>query len=254
LCETVTINYDDNKYLSKTALRDIEELRAKDPEGFEHVYNGMCRQVVEGAVYRAELLKADKDGRICKVPYDTTKPVHTFWDLGFADMTCVWFAQTVGFEFRLIDYIEGSQLALHDYLKRIQEKPYAFGTDYLPHDARAHQLGSGRSVEEQMRAFGRRVEVVPRLSVEDGIAAARAIFDRCYFDKDKCSDGIQALRHYRYEKDEKLATLKASPLHDWASHAADAFRQFAVAIREPERKREELRQPVNHYGEAGWMA
>jgi phage terminase large subunit len=176
LCETVTINYDDNKYLSKTALRDIEELRAKDPEGFEHVYNGMCRQVVEGAVYRAELLKADKDGRICKVPYDTTKPVHTFWDLGFADMTCVWFAQTVGFEFRLIDYIEGSQLALHDYLKRIQEKPYAFGTDYLPHDARAHQLGSGRSVEEQMRAFGRRVEVVPRLSVEDGIAAARAIF------------------------------------------------------------------------------
>jgi phage terminase large subunit len=254
LCELVTINYDDNPFLSNTAKRDIEELRAKDPGLFEHVYNGMCKQVVEGAVYRAELLLADKEQRITRVPYDSSKPVHTFWDLGWSDMTTIWFAQTVGFEFRLIDYIQGSQLALGDYLKQIQAKPYAYGTDYLPHDARAHQLGSGRSVEEQMRGFGRRVEIVPNLSIEDGITAARSIFGRCYFDGEKCADGIQALRHYRYEVDEKLGTLKKQPFHDWASHPADAFRYFAVAIKEPERKAQEYAQPVNHYGEAGWMA
>jgi phage terminase large subunit len=253
--ELITINYGDNPFLSETAKKDIERLKVTDPDGYEHIYMGMCKQVVEGAVYRTELISAEKEGRICKVNYDPLRPVDTFWDLGFSDSTVIWFGQSVGFEFRLIDYVEGSQLSLQAYIKKIQDKPYVYGTHHLPHDAKAHQLGSGRSVEEQMRAvWPNSITVLPRLSIEDGIAAARAIFPKTYFDAEKCADGIQALRHYRYELDEKLGTLKKVPLHDWASHPADAFRQFAVAIKEPERQREQVMQVVNPFGSSGWMA
>jgi phage terminase large subunit len=250
----VKINWSDNPFFPDVLRAEKDHLQSKDPDAYEHVWEGMCKQVVEGAIYRNELLAADKEGRILRVPYDPTKPVDTFWDLGYADNTSIWFAQAIGFEFRLIDFVNGSQQGLQYYLKVLQEKGYVYGRDYLPHDARAMQLGSERSIEEQIRATGRNVSIVPRLSVEDGIAAARAIFPKCYFDAERCADGLQALRHYRYEQDEKLQTLKKAPLHDWASHPADAFRYFAVAIKEPERQRQEVMSPVNHYGEAGWMA
>jgi phage terminase large subunit len=248
------VNWTDNPFFPDVLRAEKDHLKATDPDAYEHVWEGMCKQVVEGAIYRQELLAADKEGRIMRVPYDPTKPVDTFWDLGYADNTSIWLAQAVGFEFRLIDFINGSQQGLQYYLKVLQEKGYVYGTDYLPHDAKAHQLGSGRSIEEMIRAAGRKVIVNPRLSIEDGIAAARAIFPKCYFDAEKTADGLQALRHYRYETDDKLQTLKKQPLHDWASHPADAFRTFAVAIREPQRQQEAAMQTVNPYGEYGWMA
>jgi phage terminase large subunit len=252
------INWSDNPWFPDVLRKEMEYLKAKDQDAYEHVWEGMCKQVVEGAIYRNELLAADKAGRICRVPYDATSPVHTFWDLGFGDSTSIWFAQSIGFEFRLIDFLQGSQQSLQYYLKAIQDKPYIYGTDYLPHDAKAHELGSGRTIEEQIRAVGRKVKIVPKLSIEDGIAAARAIFGRCWFDSDKCADGLQALRHYRYEMDLKLSTFKAEPLHDWSSHPADAFRYFAVAIREPERQKA-LAQKQTRYiypgqQSQGWMS
>lgn len=250
----VKINWSDNPWFPDVLKAEMEHLKDKDPDSYEHIWEGMCKQVVEGAIYRNELLAADKEQRICKVPYDATKPVHTFWDLGIADNTSIWFAQVVGFEMRLIDYLDGSQNGLQHYLKALQAKPYVYGTDYLPHDARARELGSGKSIEEQMRAAGRKVQIVPMLSIADGIAAARAIFGRCYFDAEKTADGLQSLRHYRYDMDEKLGTLRKEPLHDWASHAADSFRYFAVAIREPKRQQEKHRQEQQFYGESGWMA
>lgn len=239
----VKINWSDNPWFPDVLKQEMEHLKAKDPDAYEHVYEGMCKQVVEGAIYRTELIAADKELRICRVPYDPIRPVDTFWDLGYGDNTAIWFAQSVGFEFRLIDYFDGSQQGLQYYLKALQNKPYVYGTDYLPHDAQAHELGSGRSIEEQIRASGRKVQIVRKLSIPDGIAAARAVFPKCWFDAEKCSDGIQALRHYRYEQDEKLGTLKREPLHDWASHGSDAFRYFAVAIREPIIKKQKAMQP-----------
>jgi phage terminase large subunit len=248
------INYMDNPWFPDTLRAEMQATRENSEDDYLHIYEGFCKQVVEGAIYRNELLAADKEQRICRVPYDATKPVHTFWDLGFGDNTSIWFAQSIGFEFRLIDYLSASLQGLQYYLKALQEKPYVYGTDHLPHDARAHELGSGRSIEEQIRATGRTVKIVRKLSIEDGIAAARAIFGRCWFDSEKCADGLQALRHYRYVMDDKLASFKKEPLHDWASHPADAFRYFAVAIREPEIQREEERLPVSFYGDQGWMA
>lgn len=252
--KVVKLNWADNPFFPETLRQEKDDLKAKSEDDYLHIYEGMCKQVVEGAIYRAELIAAEKEGRICRVPYDPLKPVDTFWDLGYADNTCIWLGQSIGFEFRFIDFISGSQQGLQYYLRTLQEKGYVYGTDYLPHDARAHQLGTGRSIEEQIRASGRNVHVVPRLSVEDGIAAARAIFGKSYFDAEKTADGIQALRHYRYEMDDKLLTFKKQPLHDWASHAADAFRTAAVAIKEPQREQARALQVVNHYGESGWMA
>jgi phage terminase large subunit len=235
----VKTSYRDNPYLSEELMVDIEHLKATDPDEYEYVYEGMCRQAVQGAIYRNELLAADKENRICRVPYDASKPVDTFWDLGYFDNVAIWLAQSIGFEFRFIDFIQGSQQSLQYYLHELQSRPYIYGTDCLPWDGGTPSLQTGRSIRDQMIAAGRRVKVMPQLKVEQGIQAARTIFGKCFFDSEKCQDGIQALRHYRYEFDEKLKGLRKEPVHDQYSHAADAFRTAAVMIREPEKKKEQ---------------
>ena len=135
-------------------------------------------------------------------------------------------------ELRLIDYYSNSQMPIQHYIGVLQNKGYMYGTDWLPHDARARTLATGRSVEEIMLAAGRKVRIVPNLSIHDGINAARTVFPRCYFDELKCAEGLQSLRHYRFDVDPDSGQFSARPLHDYHSHAADAFRYFAVAIEE----------------------
>jgi hypothetical protein len=65
----------------------------------------------------------------------------------------------------------------------------------------------------------------------DGISSAR-LLPRCYFDRRKCADGIEALRQYRADFDEKAKTFNDKPRHDWTSHSADAFRYMAMAYKE----------------------
>lgn len=255
----VKINSSDNPFLPQVLKDERAELKEKDPVSYENVWEGMCKQAVEGAIYRAQIIQAEKEGRFCSVPYDAVKPVDTFWDLGFSDAVSIWLVQTCGFEFHVIDFIEGCQQDIGYYLKQLQEKPYVYGKHYLPHDARARVLAAGgRSIEQQISAGGRRVEIVPSISVEDGIAAARAIFNRCWFDANKCADGLQALRHYRYAVDEAMTvgdktTFKKVPLHDWASHPADAFRMMAVAIEEPKKQKRPPRDYDSGASSLGWL-
>jgi phage terminase large subunit len=258
--KVVKISWRDNPWVPGVLLQEMKELKERDEASYEHVYEGSCKQTVDGAIYRNELLAAEREGRLTRVPYDPIHPVHTFWDLGFGDNTSIWFAQSMPFEFRILEHISASLQPLQYYVKQLQERPYAYGTHWLPHDGKAHELGTGRSIEEQLKSiFGAgNVRCTPRLSVVDGIAATRAIFGRCWFDKEKCADGIQSLRHYRYERDENLGAFKREPLHDWASHDADAFRTLAVAIKELQRP-EESRSKTPEYspwqraGGAGWM-
>lgn len=249
------VNWQDNPFFPVTLRDEAMALRENDPDEYLHVYEGNCRQVLDGAIYAAELRKATEGGRICKVPYDPTKPVHTFWDLGFGDATSIWFAQSLPGEFRVIDYEQDNQKPLPHYLQLLQGKGYIYGTDWLPHDARAKNLGTGRSVEELMRAAGRNVRIVPQLSVADGINAARTTFPLFTFDEEKTADGMQCLRHYRYERDEQLGTWKKQPLHDWASHGADAFRYMAIALKAPEieRKAAAAARRTAYTGPGAWM-
>jgi phage terminase large subunit len=251
----VKVNWRDNPWVSAVMRTEILDMKANRPDDYEHVYEGMCKQVVEGAIYRKELLEADKAGRITRVPHELSKPVDTFWDLGFGDNVCIWFAQSIGFEFRIIDFMSDCLKDLNFYLKELQNKPYIYGHDYLPHDAQAKTLAAGgRSIQQIIQASGRKVRIVPRLSITDGIAAARTIFNKCWFDGEKCADGLQALRHYRYDFDEELQSYKKEPRHDWASHPADAFRYLGVSITEAEtfEPRPQVVQP--NYGADSWMA
>jgi phage terminase large subunit len=119
----------------------------------------------------------------------------------------------VGLEFRLIDYLDGSQQGIPYYLKALQDKGYVYGTHYLPHDAQTEAISCRRKKHSRpnLRGVSEHGDIIPQLSIEDGIAAARSIFNRCVFDSEKCADGLQALRHYRYETDEKLQKPEEAP-------------------------------------------
>jgi phage terminase large subunit len=249
----VKVNYSDNPWFPEVLRKEMEHLKRTDPAAYHNVWEGYCKSTTEGAIYAEELRTAESEERITRVPYDERKPVDTFWDLGFGDSTSVWCGQSIGREFHLIDFVEGQRKPISHYLRELQNKPYVWGTFYLPHDARAKELGSGKSIEELIRAAGRKVQIVKRLSVIDGINAARTIFRQCWFDGERCKDGIKSLRHYKWgETQAGLATRE--PQHDWSSHAADAFRYFAVAIDTPQRELREARSEHDEYGEDAWMA
>jgi phage terminase large subunit len=246
----VNINWRDNKWFPPVLKEEMEILRAKDEDEYLHIYEGHCISNLKSAVYAKQLRQVDAEERITRVPYDATRPVQTYWDLGIDDSTTIWFVQIFPFEFRLIDFIEGSGEGLPYYLQQLQQRPYIYGTDHLPHDGRARELGTGKSIEELMRKAGRRVTIVPRLSVADGINAARTVFGQCWFDREKCSDGLQALRHYTYGEKEELGVKTKEPVHNWASHAADAFRYFAVGVRP--QKPKEVERPRQRSVHSPW--
>lgn len=235
VCKT---SYKDNKWLSPESREKIETLRERDPDTFHHVYEGATRSTVEGAIYKAEIAAAENAGRIREVPYDPLMPVDTFWDLGFADRVSIWAAQRTPFEIRILRYFEGDHQAIDYYLREMQTWGYVFGTCFLPWDGGTRNLGTGKSIEELMRLKGFKVRVNRQLSIADGINATRTIFPQLYFDANLCSDGLQYLRRYQWGPPTALGVPRSQPLHDDASHPADALRTLAVGIREPERKKE----------------
>lgn len=185
---------------------------------------------VQGAYYADQLKRADNENRIRSVPYDPATSVYTAWDMGINDTMAIWFWQNVGHEVHIIDHYEMSGEGLAHYAKVLKEKPYHYTTHYLPHDAKARELGTGKSRVEVLEGLGiGRIEVLPATSVEDGIEQARMVFGKCWFDRDKTERGILCLRNYRKDFDEKNKVWRNKPKHDWASNSADAFRYFAVA-------------------------
>lgn len=245
----IRCNWNDNPWFPEVLRKEMEELKAKDPDAWLNVWEGNCREILDGAIYANEIRKAKEESRICRVVYDQQKPVSTFWDLGWSDCTSIWFAQWVGQDLRVIDFYQNHLQPLQHYIQMLQSRGYIYGTDFLPHDARAKNLGTGRSVEELLRSAGRKVQIVPMLSVHDGIQAAKTIFPLMWFDESKCSEGISALSRYRYDVDPDTKAFSKNPLHDDASHAADAFRYLSVAFKETKPVRKQPRAP-----NGGWMS
>ena len=231
--QVVKIGWQDNPWFPKELRDEMEHLKATDYEEYLHVWEGEFRQFADGAVYKNELIKARQDGRITRVDYDPILPVQTFWDIGVGDSTAIWFAQAHHNEFRIIDYYEANGQPIDHYAKVIQGRGYMYGEHWLPHDAQARELGTGRSIQEVLEGLGLKVVITPKLSIEDGINAARMAFSKIWIDAEKCARGIECLQHYHREYNERLDQLKMVPVHDWSSHAADAFRYLAVALKEP---------------------
>jgi len=214
---------------------------------FRQEYYCAWDAAIPGSIYGPLVDQAEEDGRICSVPYDPSQPVETWWDLGVGDSTAIVFVQYAGKEIHIIDYIEDSGKGLEQYAKMLQDKPYIYSRHVWPHDGEARELGTGKSRQEVMRGYGFEVKIAPRQKVEDGINAVRQGFPRLWIHKG-LTDLIEALRQYRYEWDDKHQVLKANPLHDWASHAADAVRTgFTV----PKKAELDLK---NAPSRGGWMA
>jgi phage terminase large subunit len=232
VCKT---SYHDNNWLSPESAQKIATLKERDPDAFHHVYEGGTRSTVEGAIYKAEIQAAERNGQIREAPYNPMLPVDTFWDLGYADRVSIWAAQRSPFEIRVLRYFEGDHQAIDFYLREMQTWGYVFGTCYLPWDGGTISLGTGKSIEEIMRSKGFKTRVNRQLSIADGINAVRTIFPQLYFDAKMCADGLQYLRRYQWGPTTALGVARREPLHDDASHPADALRTLAVGIKEPER-------------------
>jgi phage terminase large subunit len=247
------INWSDNPWFPDTLKEEKDSLKSRDPQAYNVVWEGLCRQTVDGAVFAKEVQMAELDGRITKVNYDPTKPVHAIFDLGWSDATAIWFLQFVGMETRLIRYMEGNQTTISDYLAKMQTYGYIYDTLWLPHDAENKTLaGNGRSIEEIVRAAGYKTRIIPRTPIMDSINAARTIFQNCWFDRDNCHDGLQCLRHYRYDVDPETKQFSKTPVHDQYSHGADAFRYIGLMINEPKQRRSP--KPSQYYGNShSWM-
>jgi hypothetical protein len=187
---------------------------------------------VPGAVYGKEMEAAQMDGRITNVPYDPSVRVDTWFDLGVGDSTAIWFTQTVGRAIHVIDFYEARGEGLPHYCKVLNSKGYLYGDHNAPHDIEVRELGSGKSRREVAWDLGLNFRVVPKLPVEDGIHAAQMLLPRIWFDREKCKHGLECLRQYHRAYNERTRSFRASPVHDWSSHAADAFRYLAVGIRE----------------------
>jgi len=245
------INWSDNPWFPETLRSEKDSLKARDQEAYNQVWEGLCRQTVDGAIFGAEMAKAETENRITKVPYDPTKPVHAVCDLGWADATAWWFIQFIGMETRLIRYFEDTQRTMTSYLADLQSFGYVYDTIWLPHDAQNKTLAAaGRSIEDIVRSAGFKTRVLERVPVVDSINAARTIFPNCYFDRENTADGLNCLRHYRYEVDPDTGQFSRNPLHDRYSHGADAFRYIALMVREPAKVK---KKPAVAYA-GGWMS
>lgn len=244
------INWSDNPWFPETLRLEKDALKERDLQAYNQVWEGICRQSVDGAVFAHEMQQAEMEGRITRVPYQAVKPVHAVFDLGWADNTAIWFLQFVGMETRLIRYMENSQKPISWYLAQMQSFGYVYDTIWLPHDAENKTLAAnGRSIEEIVRASGLKTQVLPRIPVTDSINAARTMFPSCWFDRENTDLGLQCLKHYRYDVDPESGQFSRMPQHDRYSHGADAFRYIAMVVKEPVKRRPQARID----GAANWM-
>ena len=217
--------------------RDELEAARRDMSEAEYAQEFECSfdAANVGAYYGKQMTDAERDGRIAGVPWDPAVKVHTAWDLGIGDSTAIWFVQQVAREVHWIDYYEASGVGLDHYAKVLGEKPYAYGEHLVPHDAKARELGTGRTRIETLASLGIKARLVPLHAVDDGINAVRNLIPRSWFDTKKCDRGVEALRHYRRAWDERNGVFQPRPVHDWASHAADAARTAAMGLPGPKR-------------------
>jgi phage terminase large subunit len=226
------VNWSDNPWFPEVLKNEKDDLKSRDLDAYLNVWEGNTRQVLDGAVYAKELRKAQEEGRIKDINQDKAIEVSTFWDIGWADMTSIWFVQTIpGGEVRVIDFYQDCQKPIDHYVEVLQNRGYVYRDHWLPHDAENKNM-TGKSVKDIMQNMNLPVRITPRLSISEGINAARMLMNRCYFDQNRCAEGLQALRHYRYDVNPDTKMFSDKPLHDQHSHASDAWRYVAVALDE----------------------
>lgn len=229
------VSWRDNPFFPRVLKDELEQLKAIDLQKYLHIWEGEYNLISEGAYYAQEISKIIADGRIKSVPYDENALVYAAVDLGISDSFSIWFAQFVGEECHVIDFLENAGERIEYYAEELRKRGYNYAPLILPHDARSRELGTGKSIEEMFQKYGFQTTICPNIPVIDGIQAGRNLLKRSWFDADKCNiqqstgiSGLKALQAYRENYDERLR-ISRGPLHDWSSHASDAWRYLSVA-------------------------
>jgi len=218
---------------SETNILDQDELDAAkavmSDDLYQQEFECSFQAAITGSYYGAIIEQLEFDNRITNVDYDESIDVETWWDLGMNDQTSIWFAQRYKGEIRLIDYYENAGEGLDHYVNIIDQKNYEYSKHILPHDVKVRELGNyGKSRLESLLELGIAGEVAPKLPIEDGIEAVRKALPNCWFDKDKCRQGIEYLKAYQKKWDDKNQCFRNKPHHNYASHCADSFRTGIV--------------------------
>ena len=244
----IRANYYDNPFFPEVLRAEMEAMKERDHSKYLHIWEGQPLAAVAGAVFEKEMRKAQDDGRILHVPYDKSKPVDVFYDLGRGDKTAMWFFQQIGYEYHLLRYYENNREHFSHYIKYAKDLPYAYGRQYLPHDAQNEHIAADKTIKKiAIDAFGQNaVVIIPRIPQKAlAIDAARGIFDKCSFDRQLCADGLTCLRKYAYKVDEESGRISREPEHDtpW-SHGADAFMAIGQSLL-PMKKPTPPRRPVS---------
>lgn len=240
----VCMNYDDNPWFGG----ELEEERqhAKKtmlPEDYANIWEGKARKTAVGAIYAKEIERMEEERRLRPVPYDPMLNVHCIWDLGWNDAMTIILVQRSASELRVIDYIEDSHQTLDWYVAKLKERQYNWGKDFIPHDGRHRDFKTGKSTEDILTALGRKVEITPGMSIEEGIKAARLIFGRTYFDETKAGRLVECLRRYRRAINERTQEPGA-PVHDEFSHGADAYRYLGIVADTLTNERDGMSHPI----------
>ena len=228
---------------SKTGIlpqSELDDAKADmTPEQYSQEFEVSFDAAIVGAYYGKEIAEAERQGRVTAVPVDPILPVHRAWDLGVGDATAIWFFQVAGSQIHVVDCYEASGKGAQHFVAEVKAREvaggYVGGLDFVPHDARVREFTSGavpRQRLEVLQGLGLNLRVVPSHKVADGINALRVTMARCWFDFEKTRDGLEALRQYRTEWDEKARVFRDNPKHDWTSHYSDAGRYLAMAWRE----------------------
>ena len=221
---------------SETGVVDEVELKqAKNEMGedkYRQEFECSFDAAVEGSYYGQMLNELEEKKHMQEIPREELSRTFTAWDLGMGDSTSIWVAQLVGSEVRLLDYYENHGVGLDHYVKWIKDNDYLKAEHILPHDVRVRELGTGKSRLEMLEDSGLEVKIAPRMGLDDGIQAVRRLLPRCWFNVPQVQNGLNCLRNYRRDYDEKRKIFFERPLHDWSSHGSDSFRYLALGLDE----------------------
>lgn len=229
-------------------LRDYQSLWGLDfgRAYFEQEYLCSWSGAQVGSYFGAEVNRAEAEGRICDVPVDPSRPVHTVWDLGKATNNPIWCIQVVGNRLHVVDFYQPESEDIQDWATELRDVRGYDGNAYVPHDILATEWGKGRTRIELMRSAGFKAKRIPRVSVADGLQAGRIAINHARFDADRCDHGIDGLRAYRREWDDQMKTFRDNPVKDWAEHIGSAWRYvgLAYAIERPQAPEPKPSHPV----------
>ncbi len=248
-----TLRASESGVISDTELKLIRESIGE--EAYQAEFECSFFAAVKGAYYKDQIETLERNGQIKDYLIDPVLPVTVGFDLGMSDSTAMWFVQQLRDEIRVIDYYEDSGKGLPEYVKLMRAKPYVIDQLILPHDATVRELGTGLSRVETLRSLGlTNIKVLPRQTIQDGINAVRVSLPKCWFHKTNTQRGVECLRSYHKEWNEKLQTFNDNPHHDWSSHAADAARYTFLGLDSYEMRRRFANKDssVSRYSDSGY--